>query len=128
MTPSAAGEPWVILTERYGSDSSAPTSADLARAIEEIYVESLPGMAEAHYEEHGAAWIRYGYDDGPMYVLEVTRAGLVRFEEWADQDYEWPLSPTKEMTSVPKEAALQLWRWLANGDLEKVRGQDWTIA
>jgi hypothetical protein len=86
MTSSAAREPWVILTARYGSDTSAPTNADLARAIEELYVEDLPGMTEAHYEEHGAAWIRHGFDDGPMYVLEVTRTGIVRFEEWADQD------------------------------------------
>ena len=32
-------------------------------------------MTEANHEEHGTAFLRYGFDDGPMYVLEVARWG-----------------------------------------------------
>src|SRR5262249_45055584 len=52
------------------------------------------GMTAADYAEHGAASLRYGFDDGPMYVIEVDRLGRVRFEEWADQDYENELTET----------------------------------
>src|SRR6185369_14947683 len=122
---SLSGEPWVILDSRYGAATSNPTLDELTHAIEELYVENLPGMSPGDYQEHGAASVRYGHDGGPMYVLEVSRLGTVAFEEWADQDFETPLSPRKELSSVPKRHALQLWVWLAGGELESIRNQNW---
>lgn len=121
-------EPWVILTRRYGGEVRNPTAEELARAIEELYVENLPGMTEVDYEEHGAASLRYGFDDGPMYVLEVSRGGVVALEEWADQDYQTPLSPPRLMASVPPARALELWRWLAKGAIDRVRCQHWSVS
>jgi hypothetical protein len=121
-------EPWVILTRRYGGDVRGPTAEELARAIEELYVEDLPGMTEADYEEHGAAFLRYGFDDGPMYLLEVSRGGMVTLEEWADQNYQTPLSPPRLMASVPPRRALELWRWLAEGAIDKVHRQPWSVS
>jgi len=118
-------QPWVILARRYGGDTRSPTVAQLAEAIAELYHETLPGMTEGDYAEHGAASLRYGYDDGPMYVLEVNRLREVTLEEWADQDYEQELGPPRRMREVSEGQALQLWSWLAEGQIDRVRLQPW---
>ena len=82
-------------------------------------------MTEGDYAEHGAAFLRYGYDDGPMYVVEVNRLREVRFEEWADQDFEQELVPSRTMQDVPEAHALQLWSWLAEGQIDQLRSQAW---
>jgi hypothetical protein len=114
-------EPWLYLLHRYGNETSSPTTADLAETIREIYHEDLPGMTEGDYEEHGAASLRFGYDEGPMFVLEFTRGGIARFEEWADQDYETEICPPKELSSLSENTSLELWVALAQGDISKVR-------
>ena len=48
-------QPWVILSRRYGGDTRSPTVAQLAEAVAELYHETLPGMTEGDYTEHGAA-------------------------------------------------------------------------
>jgi hypothetical protein len=68
-------EPWSILSKRYGGDVRNPSSQDLASAVAELFIEKLPGVSAADYEEHGSAFLRHGYDDGPMYVLIVDRGG-----------------------------------------------------
>jgi hypothetical protein len=118
-------EPWIILTRRFGGNTRSPTMAQLAEAIAELYHETLPGMTEGDYAEHGAASLRYGYDDGPMFVLEVDRIRQVTLEEWADQDYEQELVPPRRMQFVSEEQALRLWAWLAQGDIDRVRLQPW---
>jgi hypothetical protein len=72
--------PWCYLRCRYGGDTGAPTRGEISAAVKELYEESLPGMTEGDYEEHGSASLRYGYDEGPMYVLEITRHGNARWE------------------------------------------------
>ena len=118
-------QPWVILSRRYGGDTRSPTVAQLAEAIAELYHETLPSMTEGDYAEHGAASLRFGHDDGPMYVLEVSRFREITLEEWADQDYEQELVPPRRMHEVPKDQALRLWSWLAEGQIERVRSQPW---
>lgn len=118
-------ESWVILTRRYSGDTRSPTIAQLAEAVAELYHETLPGMTEADYAEHGAASLRFGYDDGPMYILEVSRLREVRLEEWANQEFEQKLSPQRTMHDVPEDQALRLWSWLAGGRIDRVRSQPW---
>lgn len=118
-------QPWIILTRRYGGDIRNPTAAQLAEAIAELYHESLPGMTEGDYAEHGAASLRYGYDEGPMFVLEASRLHELMFEEWADQDYEQELAPSRTIHAVPEAQALQLWTWLAQGEIASIRSQPW---
>jgi|GEM_PF-485499 len=117
--------PWVILTRRYGGDVRSPSEKQLADAVAELYQETLPGMTEDYYAEHGAASLRFGYDQGPMFVLEVSRLREVRFEEWADQDYEQELASPRGLHQVSEVLALQLWRWLAQGEIDRVRSQRW---
>jgi len=61
---------WVILTRRYGGDTRSPTDAQLAEAIAELYHETLSGMTESDYAEHGTASLRYGC------LLRVAGVGL----------------------------------------------------
>jgi hypothetical protein len=114
-------DPWCFLLRRYGEETRMRTRDEISAAVEELYKENLQGMTEGDYEEHGAGTLRYGYDEGPMYVLEISRRGTARFEEWADQDYETELCPTREVKSLPKETALLLWGLLAEGKIEAVR-------
>jgi hypothetical protein len=118
-------QPWVILTRRYGGDTRSPSVAQVAEAVAELYHETLPGMTEGDYAEHAAASLRYGYDDGPMYILEISRLREVRLEEWADQDYEEELAPPRRMREVQQVQALRLWSWLAEGQIDRVRSQPW---
>jgi hypothetical protein len=89
--------------------------------VKELYEENVPGMTEDSYDEHGAASLRYGYDEGPMYALEITRHGTAIWEEWADQDYNTELCPEKEIKSLPQELAVLLWEQLAEGNIDVVR-------
>ena len=98
-----------------------PTLDQISAAVHELYEENLPGMTERDYGEHGAGSLRYGNDDGPMYVLEITRHGTARLEEWADQDYETKLCPIREVKGIPREKAILLWEHLAAGEIEAVR-------
>lgn len=113
--------PWCYLLTRYGEEKGKPTRDEISAALKELYEENLPDMTEGDYEEHGAGSLRYGYDDGPMYVLEITRHGTARLEEWADQDYETELCPVKEAEALSQEKAALLWEHLATGEIEAVR-------
>ena len=116
-------EPWLILTTRYGGDIRDPSADDLTTALNEIYQETLDGMTDAYYAEHPNAWLRYGFDDGPMYVLDVYRNGRVIFGQWADQDYETELAPETTIENVIEERAFQLWTWLTNGDVDRIKNE-----
>lgn len=118
-------EPWVILTRRYGEDVRSPTTQQLADAVSEVYHETIPGMTLAFYAEHGSALLRYGYDEGPMFVLYVDRLHQVVFEEWADQDYEVELAPARKMRDVSEVLACELLGWLADGQIDWLRSQHW---
>jgi hypothetical protein len=113
--------PWCYLLGRYGDETGAPTREAISEAVKQLYEESLPDMTEGDYDAHGAASLRFGYDDGPMYVLEITRHGVARWEEWADQDYQTALCPVKERESLPYEKAVLLSEQLAEGKADLVR-------
>jgi hypothetical protein len=116
---------WLILSRRYGGEERDPSGETLADALRELFVEDLPGMTDTDYAEHGAASLRYGFDDGPMFAVEVDRRGRARFEEWADQDYERELSAPRTARVRSLDEALQLWTLLATGDVDALRRWRW---
>jgi hypothetical protein len=128
MGRKPVNHPWVILTKRHDGDVRSPTDKQLADALLEIYTDNGHGHRDADHEEHGSAMLSVGSDDGPMYILEILCGGTVNFEEWADQDCEMELAPPKQMTSVPKELALELWVNLAHGKVARVRNQSWAVS
>jgi hypothetical protein len=112
---------WVELTRPDGRDVTAPTEAQLAAALAEVY----SGKAAGPDGGPGTAVLRFGYDDGLMYELEVASGGNVRFEEWSDRDCEIALASPRHMTALPQAEALQLWHWLAQRQVAKIRSQPW---
>lgn len=65
----------MILSVRYGGDVRNPSAEELSRAVSEVYHEDIPGMTEDDYAEHPSAGLRCGFDDGPMYVLDIYEMG-----------------------------------------------------
>ncbi|CDG84313.1 hypothetical protein [Janthinobacterium agaricidamnosum] len=112
---------WVILTRPDGREVSAPSEAQLAAALAEVY----QGAAQGADRLPASALLRFGYDDGLMYQLEVADGGAVTFEEWSDRDCEIALASPRHMQALSQQAALQLWTWLAQRQVAKIRGQPW---
>ena len=112
---------WFILTRPDGRDISAPTPTQLAEALEQVYREASPGPDGGS----ASAMLRFGYDDGLMYQVEVASGGEVTFEEWSDRDCEIALASPRHMSALPQGEALQLWQWLAQRQVAKIRSQPW---
>ena len=105
---------WVYLQKRFGGSVQEPTVAQLSASLRELFDPKIDD------EEHGAASLRFGNDEGPMFTIEFTCRHRARFEEWADQDYERELAPPRKGTVEGHDEALILWTALARGDLETV--------
>jgi hypothetical protein len=118
-------EPWIVLTNRFGEDIENPSSAQLSEAVAELYHEAKPGTSEASNQEHGSAWVRYGFDDGPMFVLDLSRRRSMRLEEWADQDFDQELAPPRTLLDVAEPVAIQALEWLVMGDFDQLRSLPW---
>src|ERR1700756_3504329 len=111
---------WVLLTRPDGRDVSAPTEAQLAAALAEVY----GGKIAAPDGTPGSAVLKFGYDDGLMYQVEVATGGTVRFEEWSDRDCEIALASPRHMSCGPVDA-WQLWKLLAQRQVAKIRSLPW---
>ena len=107
---------WVTLTGVDGRDIAAPTDKQLAAELAVLYAR--PG-------ETASAALRFGYDDGLMYVAEVSSSGECSFEEWSDRDCELALARPRRMLASQKQA-LQLWSMLARRQVSKIRELGWS--
>jgi hypothetical protein len=110
---------WVVLTRRYGGDFRQPSDKQLAQAVDELFTEDLPGMKESDYLEHPNAWLKYGFDDGPLFVADASRSKTVSLSKYADQDDDDPL--TEVTFEVDRNSLLMLWVWLAMGEIMRIR-------
>ena len=77
-------------------------------------------MTEENYSENGAAHLLLEYDDGPMYVVEVTRLGEAILEQWAGQDYENEICRPRSLC-VKVQKALTLCKMLKENRIEDLR-------
>ena len=111
--------PWTVLHLRYGEDIRTPSENDLERAVDELFNEDLPGMLKFDYAEHPNAWLRFGWDEGPEFVVEASRYKTVTLLKYADQD---DIDAMTEATfNIDNERLLTLWRWLAAGEIDRIR-------
>ena len=109
-----------ILNTRYGREVRSPSTQLLEDALGELYVENQPSLTEADYEEHGASWQRAGQQEGPMYVIYVTRHHRMTLETWADWDYEQEVRPPITIEQVEQSEALTIWCQLKAGEYKAV--------
>lgn len=121
---------WLTLTRMDGRDIAAPTEAQLAAVLAELYAplrkargKGRAAGAPATVEPASAA-LRFGYDDGLMYVIEVSSGGHICFEEWSDRDCELALAPPRRM-SADLIQAQQLWALMARRQVSRIRELDW---
>lgn len=112
---------WVVLTRPDGRDVTAPSEDQMAAALSDVYA----GRAQGPDGAPGSAVLRFGYDDGLMYEVEVSSGGAVRFGEWSDRDCEIALANPRTMAALAQADALQLWRLLAQRQVAKIRSQPW---
>lgn len=116
---------WFILTTRFGSDIRSPSEAQLRAALDEVFIENHPKMTKGDYEEHPNAFLRFGKDSGPMFVVYVNREREVVFEQWADADYETELAPPGRLTSVSFGQAVELWSSARQADVTALQRHPW---
>ncbi|NVM79229.1 hypothetical protein FHW83_005066 [Duganella sp. SG902] len=112
---------WLVLTGPDGREVSAPSEAQMAAALADVY----GGKAGGADGGPGSAVLRFGYDDGLMYELEVSGGGAVRFAEWSDRDCEIALAAPRTMTVAAPADALRLWRLMARRQVAQIRDQPW---
>jgi hypothetical protein len=112
---------WLTLTRPDGREVTAPSEDQLADTLAEVY----SGKVLSPDGGPGSAVLRFGYDDGLMYEMEVSCGGDIRFAEWSDRDCEIALASPRLMERQGQDRALQLWRLLAHRQVAKIRDQPW---
>jgi hypothetical protein len=112
---------WVTLTSVDGRDIPAPTEQQLAAALAELFGKRKKGDPAP---EPVSAALRFGYDDGLMYVAEISSTGDIRFEEWSDSDCELALAAPRRMKAGPAQAQ-QLWSMMAKRQVSRIRELEW---
>jgi hypothetical protein len=117
-------DPWCRLTTRFGKSVSSPDRGDLHRALKELFNEKIPGLSEVDYAEHPSSWLEYGLDSGALYVLDVHRKGRVVFATYANQDDALP-AEEYELSRLPPEDIEELWLWLRDGAIDRIRAMPW---
>jgi hypothetical protein len=114
---------WFILTKRVGGEVRDPSRDVLEAAIAEVVDSRYAGDIE-----HADVFVRCGYDDGPMYVLNYHTSRRLTFEQWADPDFEDELAPAGYLFDVSHAEAVRLMHELRTGRLEHIRRAPWTAA
>lgn len=112
---------WVTLTSVDGRDIPAPTEQQLAAALAELFGKRK--KCDPAPEPQSAA-LRFGYDDGLMYVAEISSTGDILFEEWSDRDCELALAAPRRMKAGPAQAQ-QLWAMMSKRQVSRIRELDW---
>jgi hypothetical protein len=109
---------WVTLTRADGRQIASPSEQQLAAALSELYLEAAPDPV--------SAVLRFGYDDGLMYLAEVNSTGELRFEEWSDSDCELALAAPRSMLGS-KEQAQELWSMMSRRQVSRIRDMAWQV-
>jgi hypothetical protein len=112
---------WVTLTGVDGRDIAAPSEAQLAATLAALFTRRKRGAPEP---EPASAALRFGYDDGLMYVSEVSSNGELSFEEWSDRDCEIALAAPRRMQANQAQAR-EVWAMLARRQVSRIRELPW---
>ncbi|SHH07205.1 hypothetical protein [Massilia sp. CF038] len=110
---------WVTLTGVDGRDLAAPSEAQLAAVLAQLYARRPRPDTEP-----ASAALRFGYDDGLMYVAEISSDGKLRFEEWSDRDCELALAAPRQMRASLAQAR-EVWAMMARRQVSRIRELPW---
>ena len=123
---------WLTLTRADGRQIASPSEQQLAVALSELYLDrGPPGVAPTSTSSPSgadpvSAVLRFGYDDGLMYLAEVNSAGELRFEEWSDSDCELALAAPRSMHGS-EEQARELWSMMSRRQVSRIRALAWQV-
>jgi len=112
---------WVTLTGADGREISAPTEAQLAAALTTVFGGRKKASPDA---EPASATLRFGYDDGLMYVADISSNGELRFEEGSDRDCEIALASPRRMQASLAQAR-EVWAMMARRQVSRIRELPW---
>lgn len=110
---------WCTLTMVDGSTVSAPAEEQLAPAVAAVYHHRTSGP-----DADASAALCFGYDDGLMYVAEISGNGELSFEEWSDRDCELALAAPRRMHATEQQA-LEVWLMMSRRQVAKIRALAW---
>ncbi len=108
---------WVTLTGADGRDIAAPSDEQIDAELDGVFDAADDG-------EPVTASLRFGYDDGLMYVAEISSDGTIRFEEWSDSDCEIALAAPRSM-KAGYDQALELWDLMCRRQVSRIRELKW---
>jgi len=108
---------WCVLTGRYGHTTLSPTDARLIQAANDLYGASLADVSE---QDSQVACLRFGWDEGPVFVIEATSAKKVALEKYADSYCERIVSKVL-LPNVTEQELVELWQALAMGNIDWVK-------
>jgi hypothetical protein len=117
LKETVMAQAWVILTDLDGRSISAPNEQQIKDAVDAVYAQKSQSFASIS--------VKFGYDDGLMYEMEVISGGTIRFEEWSDHEYGVELAAPRIMMAVPKGRALELCHCLSQRQVTKIRKEPW---
>jgi hypothetical protein len=111
---------WSHLFSRFGNRGNSSSEENIRRAVQEMYHEDYASLSEGNYVEHPDAWINYGFDSGPVYMLTIRRFGELLLEKRLDQD---DIDPAESFRAkkVDEETCCRICMSLVAGDLDFVR-------
>lgn len=111
---------WVTLTGVDGRDIAAPSEAQLAAVLGELFKKRGKEAAAQPL----SATLRFGYDDGLMYVADLSSDGQLSFEEWSDRDCEIALAVPRRMRASLAQAR-EVWTMMARRQVSRIRELPW---
>ena len=112
----------LFLYTKWSERHANPPVERVRQVLEEVY-DPATEVSDEELEEHPNAWLEYVAADGKQYVLDIYRTQRIYFaitDRGADE-----AEHLYRMDDVPQARAMELWMWLFNGDLSKVRAQPW---
>ena len=100
----------LFLYTKWSERHANPPVERVRQVLEEVY-DPATEVSDEELEEHPNAWLEY---------VAAERIYFAITDRGADE-----AEHLYRMDDVPQARAMELWMWLFNGDLSKVRAQPW---
>jgi hypothetical protein len=116
---------FLLLSRRFGGDMTNPTEDDLEAALREVFEMAEPGLAGAEDGKSQGAFLQFGPDTGPIFVLYAHRKGELVLEQWVDAKFEREAAAPMGLSGVGFDYARRLWKMACDGNISGLRMEPW---